>query len=118
MGAEYVLECNNSRRSIRMSGPWEFYRDEHGKRKVYGHPRAISEEARRRGIYGLSASCLVFQTCEKFQKDGKAQAELEREDSTLEIKIWPYSKCQVRPRTPSCSPQGENLCRYPPDFTL
>jgi len=36
------------------SGPWEFYRDSEGVRKPYGHPVPASEEARRRGIHGLS----------------------------------------------------------------
>jgi rRNA maturation protein Nop10 len=56
MGAEYVLECDKCGRSIRISGPWEFYRDETGRRKPYGHPGPMSEEAKERGVYGLSAT--------------------------------------------------------------
>jgi rRNA maturation protein Nop10 len=56
MGAEYFLECNKCGRSVRTSGPWEFYRDKGGRRRAYGHPRPISEEAREQGVYGLSAS--------------------------------------------------------------
>jgi len=36
------------------SGPWEFYRDEEGRRKPFGNPVPISKGAAERGIYGLS----------------------------------------------------------------
>lgn len=54
MGAGYVHKCNKCGYSVSTSGPWEFYRDSKGKRKPYGHPVPMSEEARQRGIYGLS----------------------------------------------------------------
>lgn len=56
MGAEYSHKCNKCGYSIITSGPWEFYRDNKGKRKYYGHPIPASEEAREAGIYGYSAN--------------------------------------------------------------
>jgi DNA-directed RNA polymerase subunit M/transcription elongation factor TFIIS len=56
MGAGYVHKCNECGYSVSTSGPWEFYRDSKGKRKPYGHPVPMSEEARQRGIYGLSGA--------------------------------------------------------------
>lgn len=55
MGSLYTLRCDKCGYSVRTSGPWEFYRDESGTRKPYGHPAPCSREAARRGIYGLSA---------------------------------------------------------------
>ncbi|TET77632.1 hypothetical protein E3J38_09685 [candidate division TA06 bacterium] len=54
MGAKYVYRCDKCSYSVCTSGPWEFYRDTQGNRKPYGHPEPTSEEARLRGIYGLS----------------------------------------------------------------
>ncbi|MFP4015896.1 MAG: hypothetical protein ACLFUI_02585 [Halanaerobiales bacterium] len=55
MGTCYIHQCNNCAYIVRTSGPWGFYRDSDGSRKLYGHPEPMSEEAKERGIYGLSA---------------------------------------------------------------
>jgi DNA-directed RNA polymerase subunit M/transcription elongation factor TFIIS len=55
MGAGFRYKCDRCGYSISTSGPWEFYRDVKGNRKPYGHPVPTSEEAKERGIYGLSA---------------------------------------------------------------
>lgn len=46
--------CDVCGYTISTLGPWEFYRDANGERKLYGHPVPISEEAARGGIHGLS----------------------------------------------------------------
>jgi hypothetical protein len=55
MGAGYRHTCDKWGYSVSTTGPYEFYRDRFGQRKVYGHPHAISEEARERGIAGFAA---------------------------------------------------------------
>lgn len=55
MGAGYTHICDKCGYKISTSGPWEFYRDSGGKRKPYGHPGPFSEEAKKIGVYGLSA---------------------------------------------------------------
>jgi hypothetical protein len=54
MGAQYTYRCYACGYEVSTSGPWEFYRDEQGRRKSYGHPVPCSEEAAQRGVYGLS----------------------------------------------------------------
>ena len=64
MGAEYSHKCNKCGYFVSTSGPWEFYRDSKGDRKFYGHPVPISDEARQRGIYGLSGE-LYCSNCDE-----------------------------------------------------
>lgn len=56
MGAWYRHFCTECGYEVRTSGPWEFYRDEQGRRKPYGHPVPCSEEALLSGIRGLSGT--------------------------------------------------------------
>jgi len=64
MGAGYIHECDKCGYSVSTSGPSEFYRDSTGERKPYGHPSPISKEAKKCGIYGLSAD-LYCPNCDK-----------------------------------------------------
>lgn len=64
MGAGYIHKCDKCDFSVHTSGPWEFYRDDKGRRKAYGHPDPISEEAESNGIYGLSGN-LYCPDCNK-----------------------------------------------------
>ena len=57
-------KCNACGYIVRTSGPWEFYRDDCGERKPYGHPVARSREARESGIKGLS-TCGFCPTCDE-----------------------------------------------------
>lgn len=66
MGSGYVHTCDSCGYSVSTSGPWEFYRDSAGRRKPYGHPVPTSEEAKERGIYGLSALVYCFDCDETF----------------------------------------------------
>jgi uncharacterized protein YbaR (Trm112 family) len=54
MGAGFAWTCDHCGHSVRTSGPWEFYRDREGRRKPYGHPVPISQEAKDAGVSGLS----------------------------------------------------------------
>lgn len=56
MPVEYSHKCNKCSYAVFTSGPWEFYRDNEGRRKQYGHPAPISLEAAKTGIYGYSAT--------------------------------------------------------------
>ena len=64
MGAGFRHKCDKCGYSVFTSGPWEFYRDSKGNRKPYGHPVPTSEEAKQRGIYGLSGE-LYCPRCDK-----------------------------------------------------
>jgi len=54
-GLYYLHKCHICGYTVSTSGPWEFYRDAPGKRKTYGHPVPLSQEAAQAGIHGLSA---------------------------------------------------------------
>jgi len=54
MGAGYSIKCDKCDFVTFTNGSWEFYRDENGKRKPYGHPCPASKEAEEAGIQGLS----------------------------------------------------------------
>ncbi|MBU0516887.1 MAG: hypothetical protein KJ621_19200 [Proteobacteria bacterium] len=54
MGAGFRHECGRCGFAVQTSGPWEFCRDAAGKRREFGHPVPVSEEAARAGIHGLS----------------------------------------------------------------
>jgi len=56
MGSWYSYKCNKCNLSFSTDGPWEFYRDEKGIIKSYGHPTPCTYEAEKRGIYGLQAN--------------------------------------------------------------
>ena len=64
MGAHYTYRCEACGHEVSTSGPWEFYRDEQGRRQAYGHPVPCSKEAARRGVYGLSGE-LYCPTCDR-----------------------------------------------------
>jgi hypothetical protein len=64
MGSGFNLVCDNCQYSVETSGPWEFYRDEKGRRQDFGHPSPVSDEAARRGVYGLFGK-LYCSTCNK-----------------------------------------------------
>jgi ribosomal protein S27E len=64
MGAEFVHKCDKCGYSVSTSRPWEFYCDNKGMRKQYGHPVPFNKEAENAGIYGLTAN--VY--CEKCDK--------------------------------------------------
>lgn len=54
MGAWYAHKCDNCQFEVHTDGPWEFYRDKKGRRKIYGHPEPASQEAAECGIAGLT----------------------------------------------------------------
>ena len=58
MGEYYEHACNKCSYFVATSGPWEFYRDDKGKREFYGHPSPLSEEAIKRGVCGMSGDLL------------------------------------------------------------
>jgi hypothetical protein len=53
MGCWFNWECDSCEYEFTTEGPWEFYRDERGRRRDYGHPSPASPEAEQRGIYGF-----------------------------------------------------------------
>ncbi len=61
MGSGYEYTCDNCGRHISTSGPWEFYRNDEGKIKSYGHPGPWSEEAKNHDIAGLMGSLYCIQ---------------------------------------------------------
>ena len=63
----YTYTCNNCGHTVYTSGPHLFYRDNSGNLKPYGHPSPISEEARRRGIWG-SYAILYCYRCDRTYK--------------------------------------------------
>lgn len=67
MGAQYSLKCDRCGFHVTTSGPWEFYRDEKGRRKKYGHPTPASEEAAEAGIYGLYGNLYCRQCGRTYQ---------------------------------------------------
>lgn len=64
MGAKFRHKCDRCGHCVFTSGPWEFYRDSKGNRKPYGHPVPTSEDAKQRGIYGLSGD-IYCPKCDK-----------------------------------------------------
>ena len=64
MGAGYDFKCNCCGYRFSTSGPWEFYRNLKGQRKLYGHPSPVSVEAQLHGIYGLSGELYCLR-CDK-----------------------------------------------------
>jgi len=53
MAAINKWECLSCDFMVETSGPWEFYRDENGDRRPYGHPHALSKEAKMKGVKGF-----------------------------------------------------------------
>jgi hypothetical protein len=54
MAAGWDWKCTHRGYRVTTSGPHEFYRDDEGNRKPYGHPVPMSHEAARCGIKGFS----------------------------------------------------------------
>lgn len=67
MGQGFPLECDTCDYQPEPSGPWEFYRDGHGKLKDYGHPTPNSPEAAEVGIHGFYA-IMYCPGCGKLRK--------------------------------------------------
>lgn len=67
MATSYISRCNSCGYEVKTEGHYEFYRDEKGEVKLYGHPVPFSDEARQRGIYGYY-SYLYCGICDKVQK--------------------------------------------------
>jgi predicted RNA-binding Zn-ribbon protein involved in translation (DUF1610 family) len=53
MARSSIWKCESCGWTINTSGPHEFYRDNAGIRKPYGHPSPISEEAKKQGVKGF-----------------------------------------------------------------
>ena len=66
MGTEYTYECNYCNHSVLTYGLSEFYRNNDGIRKAFGHPGPWCEEAEKQGIYGFSAEVYCYICDEKF----------------------------------------------------
>jgi len=60
LGENYTYRCPECLRKYGTSGPWEFYRDDKGRRMPYGHPGPYTQEAALRGIAGLFADMLCL----------------------------------------------------------
>jgi Zn finger protein HypA/HybF involved in hydrogenase expression len=54
MAGHQQWKCNNCNYQISTSGDHEFYRDNNGHRKWYGHPGPASKEAKEAGVKGFS----------------------------------------------------------------
>ncbi len=54
MGSFYSHKCDHCNYEVQTDGPWAFYRDRNGKRKLYG--RLPSQEAQECGRVGSSGS--------------------------------------------------------------
>lgn len=67
MGTVYYHKCNFCGYTVHTSGPWEFYRDDRGEVKPYGHPEPISEEAEISGIHGLTGVIYCHHCDETFK---------------------------------------------------
>jgi len=91
MGAAWVHKCDKCNYSVHTSGPWEFYRDNEGKRKFYGHPVVASEEAEQRGIYGLSCDLYCLNCDETFDL---IQVEFKK-PSFDSLSVW-VGKCEPK----------------------
>ncbi len=91
MGAGYRYKCDTCGYSVSTSGPWEFYRDSKGNRKPYGHPSPASEEAKQRGIYGLSG-VLYCPKCDKTFELVLVEFMKPSQDS---LSLW-WGRCEPR----------------------
>ena len=108
MTEKYKYKCDNCGYSFYTSGPWEFYLDSEGRRKPYGRPKPISQEAKERGIYGLEADVYCL-NCSKvfniilteFKKPISHITEM------LTKKLKPKSK-YTKPRKAKCPGCGES----------
>lgn len=83
MGAAFIWRCDKCGHTVRTNGPWEFYRDKNGKRKFFGHPFPVSEEAVEAGIAGLSA-VLYCPVCDRTTN----RIIVEYETPTDELSVW------------------------------
>jgi len=101
MGVGYIHKCDKCDYSVHTSGPWEFYRDDKGERKSYGHPVPISEEAAVRGIHGLSGD-LYCSNCDKVFDIVLVEFEKPVKDSFL---VWngKYNKKESTMKCPECN---------------
>ncbi|MFW6035856.1 MAG: hypothetical protein ACOCRZ_06335 [Halothermotrichaceae bacterium] len=111
MGSVYVHTCSNCGYTVETSGPWEFYRDSEGKRKLYGHPAPVSEEARERGIYGLSAK-IYCPECDNVH-DLIIVEYKKSTDNTLQV--W-LGECEPKnTEVPECPGCGNRKLVFVPD---
>ena len=66
MGSGGAWKCNFCGYEVGVGGPFEFYRDDKGQRKTYGHPVPSSKEAEEAGIKGFF-ELAYCPTCDKVQ---------------------------------------------------
>ena len=97
MGTIYTLKCDHCGYEITTSGPWEFYRDENGKIKPYGHPIPASAEAMERGVYGLMAD-MYCPKCGKIRRVVLVEFDEPCEDTLM---IW-SGRCEEEKMEVKC----------------
>ena len=68
MGRIIQIACDNCNFNTQTKGFDEFYRDQDGNVKSYGHPKAINEEASKAGIKGFMGDVVCID-CGKAVKD-------------------------------------------------
>ncbi len=66
MASFFTHRCDQCGYEVETSGPHEFYRDEKGEIRWYGHPVPASEEARKAGVHGLIHTCYCPKCDKKF----------------------------------------------------
>jgi len=111
MGAIYTLICDHCGHKITTSGPWEFYRDEKGKIKPYGHPIPASAEAAERGVYGLRAD-MYCPKCGKIRSVILVEYKKPCHDS---LEMW-SGRCEEDKKEVKCPVCGStNLILEPPE---
>lgn len=109
MGQGFPLECNVCGLEREPSGPWEFYRDEQGEMKDYGHPSPSSQEALEAGIYGFYAEMYCIPcgelrqiVLEEYEEPVESSLDLLTGDHQPQIK---YSN-EDDPACPQCQTRG------------
>lgn len=107
MGAAYEFACSECGFKFHTSGPWEFYRDEKGVLKHYGHPGPCSQEAEGAGIYGLYGKCFCLD-CQASVNVIMIEAKKPIRDGSIWLRGFECKESgETEPRCPQCS--GTNL---------
>ncbi len=105
MGAGYEWKCTACGYKIETSGPWEFYVDKKGNRKPYGHPSPMSREAKKSGVYGLSAA-MYCPKCDRVEDSILVEFEAPQKDM---LDVWSGRarvKQQYEHSVPTCTQCG------------
>ena len=107
MPTGFIYKCNNCSYAVTLSGIWEFYIDEFGLRKKYGH-LGRSAEAKNAGVKGFSVLWYCL-TCRSVRDVSVLEFHKSQNGPVSALMAYYDTETEHEEFEPNCDKCGGNL---------